>query len=348
MSTTISDVNPLSISKFNAKALINRTNLMTLSRCLESTNLVDNLKAMFTDKAQFINSIKWYPINYSSWLNVENGPIPLTLGGITPTITEGGTTLNVGVDIISSIKKARLVASIEIPESYQSYLDYEPYTSGQIYLPFLGTYALPIKDCMGDLLDVYYAIDFDTGIATAYVLSGTRKGQQIERLILMASGKIGIDIPIGSTNASEIARKNFENGAKLVASSVAIAGGFATGNLVGGLVATKGVELAISSGVNAVVSQQKHYQRGSLTGGQDALIAPTNVVVTLYRPLVAISSDFYYNKLKGRPLGISAVINDMVGTGFTIIEEVHLKNFTTALKSEVEEIESLLHEGVIL
>lgn len=42
---------------------------------------------------------------------------------------------------------------------HDSYLDYEPYTQINVYLPFIGTYALPVSDVMGGILSLEYYQD---------------------------------------------------------------------------------------------------------------------------------------------------------------------------------------------
>lgn len=333
----------LTVQSFNTKAIL-PYGTGQLAPALLNTNFFDNVKDLFADKAQFINSIKWYPFDLSNFMDIADSLSDLTLGGTTP--KWGGTvTYPVKIKAVSNILTYVRIASLDIPRLYENFLDYEPYTNAQIYLPYLGFYALPIKDCMGRTIRVYYSIDFDTGQCTAYVQTTGADG----RVIFTASGKIGIDIPVGSENASAIAQKNFENSVKLLASGLAIGGGIMSGNLAGSLLAVKGAETALSTGVNFVTDNQKHYQRGTLSGGQDALPSPTNVYVVIYRPKINATFKTNINefaKLKGRPLGQVKTLSNL--TGFTTVEEIHLEGFGDALKTEVDEIESLLHEGVIL
>lgn len=348
MSMKVSTGNSLPIQDFNCKAILVNDNdestVNLFADSLHNTNLFDNLKALFTSKSQYVNSLRWYPFDLSQFMSISSTASDLTLGGVEA--KWGGTvTYNVKCKRVNSIVRAVKIATIHISRYYQDFMDYEPYTTAQIYLPYLGFYAFPLKDCVGDDIDVYYSIDFDTGMATAYVEShaGT---SGTDRVILMASGKIGIDIPIGGDNSNEIAKDVFNNSVKLLASGIAIAGGVTAGKVAGGIIAGKGMETALSSGVNFVTGQQVHYQRGSLTGGQDALPSPTDIYIVYHRPMRAVLDMNLYAKTKGRPLSDMRTLSFL--TGFTKVEEIHLEGFTMALKSEVDEIESLLHEGVIL
>ena len=337
MGRTINTGNSLTIQEFNKKAVL-PYGTPQLASSLLNTNFFDNVKDLFTDKAQFVNSIKWYPFALSNFLTIDATESDLELGGTTPT-WGGVQTYPVKIKKVTAILTHVLIASVVIDTEFDNFMDYEPYTTAQIYLPYLGFYALPIKDCMGRTVNVYYSIDFDTGQATAYL-------ETDNRVIMTVSGKIGIDIPLGSGNASEIARKNFENSVKILASGLAIGGGIMTGNLAGSLLAVKGGETAITSGVNFITDNQRHYQRGTLSGGQDILPSPTSVYVVIYRPQPNDVDITEYCHIKGKPLGETRQLSEL--EGFTTVEEIHLEGFTDALKSEIDEIESLLHQGVIL
>ena len=353
MSNQVTVGSSLTVSKFNKLAVLDATGVDNLGSSLNNSNFVDNLVKAFTSQSQYINSLRWYPFDLSNFMTVASEESNLTLGG--HEAKWGGTvTYNTKCKLVDSdsVLRAVLVGVIDVDSYYGDFLDYEPYTTGQIYLPYLGFYALPLKDCMGKRLYVYYAVDFDTGMATAYVEVDDDYTVN-DRVILTASGKIGIDIPIGQTNANEIAKSNFENSVKIVASGLAIGGGvyanrMAGKSVAGGLIAMKGVETAMSSGVNFVTSQQQHYSRGSMSGGRDMICSPTNIYIVLYRPKSIYDGNelLSYAKLKGRPCGNVYTLSEL--TGFTTVNEVHLEGFNHALSSELEEIESLLHQGVIL
>lgn len=81
----------------------------------------------------------------------------------------------------------------EFKEYYGSFMDYEPYTSISIFLPFIGWRDIGTTEVMGNKLKVHYIIDFNTGGCTAYLTinNGTN-----EFLYSTYSGTIGIDLPL--------------------------------------------------------------------------------------------------------------------------------------------------------
>lgn len=82
-----------------------------------------------------------------------------------------------------------------------SFADYEPYVSMELYIPFCGTVQLHPQDILGRKLSVKLIMDYTTGTATAFVLSG-------DLAIETITGTLGVDIPVsgiqGYTTASQL------------------------------------------------------------------------------------------------------------------------------------------------
>lgn len=64
------------------------------------------------------------------------------------------------------------LGSIQIKEFYGSYLDYSPYTSASIYLPFIGSRDLPIDQIMGKTVNIKYIFDNYNGNCVAKIYAG--------------------------------------------------------------------------------------------------------------------------------------------------------------------------------
>ena len=81
-----------------------------------------------------------------------------------------------------------------LPLFENSFLDYEPYTHFELYVPFCGTVSLEPADILGRQLSVKLAADFSTGTCTAYILSD-------DLVIKTINGQIAIDIPVSGIQA---------------------------------------------------------------------------------------------------------------------------------------------------
>lgn len=83
------------------------------------------------------------------------------------------------------------------PRFGNSFLDYVPYTTLDLYIPFCGTIQLDPNDVMGHTLDVQLLIDYTTGNCDAFV--------SCDNLVIeTTSGSIAIDIPVTGTESATV------------------------------------------------------------------------------------------------------------------------------------------------
>lgn len=83
------------------------------------------------------------------------------------------------------------------PKFGNSFLDYNPYTVYQLYIPFCGTTDLNPSEFIGKTLSVRMIIDFTTGTCTAYILAN---GLAIKTL----NGSCAIDVPVTGTESATV------------------------------------------------------------------------------------------------------------------------------------------------
>lgn len=83
------------------------------------------------------------------------------------------------------------------PRFGNSFLDYAPYTTLDLYIPFCGTIQLDPNDVMGHILDVQLLIDYTTGNCDAFI--------SCDNLVIeTTSGNIAIDIPVTGTESATV------------------------------------------------------------------------------------------------------------------------------------------------
>lgn len=83
------------------------------------------------------------------------------------------------------------------PRFGNSFLDYSPYTTYELYIPFCGTLSLNSNDIVGHTLDVQLLIDYTTGNCDAFV--------SVNNLVIETlSGSLAIDIPVTGTESATV------------------------------------------------------------------------------------------------------------------------------------------------
>lgn len=232
---------------------------------------------------------------------------------------------NIGTGISLSVASSQFVevdcGSIDVNEYWGAYLDYEPYTQAQIFLPYIGTRPISVDDIMGKTVRVVYHVDILTGACCCFVKCG-------ESVLYTYNGQCSIPIPITSANYTSVV-----NGVISVAASV------------GSLVATGGASAptAIPAIATSVVNQMKPQieKSGSISGSAGVLNMQIPYLI-LIRPRQALPSR--QNEFIGYPSLITVQLTEL--SGYTEVQSIHLENIP-ATQEELAEIQSLLEGGVI-
>ena len=234
--------------------------------------------------------------------------------------------------------------SINVKEFWGAYLDYEPYTKAEIYLPYIGTHPISIDDIMGKTVAIKYHVDLVSGSCTAYVKCGNS-------VLYSFIGQCSSSIPINGNDWT-----NVINGVLSIATAI------------GSMVATGGSSAPMSA--NATPQQIEHAEKmhraamirqggavastavnvlkpsigksGSMSG-TGGLMAIQKPYLILTRPKQAVPGS--QNHYMGYPSFITSILSSV--SGYTEVEEVHLDNIP-ATDIEISEIEDLLKGGVYL
>ena len=187
-------------------------------------------------------SLKKFPLQ-----NVPSiiGPAYIQLGSKTTSILASPLAKSCGVYYFTFSRGADTSL---VPHYNKSFLDYEPYTTAKITIPFCGTVQIPVcylYDKGG--VQVALVIDFISGACTGYVIVG---GVTIDSV----SGNCAISLPLSGIQSATLdsqihsvamAREKQQTtlGTGLIAGAVAIGIGIATGGVataIGGAAAVIG------------------------------------------------------------------------------------------------------------
>ena len=212
--------------------------------------------------------------------------------------------------------------SINVNEFWGAYLDFEPYTKAEIYLPYCGTHPLSVDDIMGKTVAVKYHVDILSGACCAYVKCG---GNVLYSFI----GQCASSIPITGGDWT-----NMING--VLSAAVSIGTMVATG----GMSAPLAVAGVASTAVNGFKPSIEKSGAMSGTGGMLAIQKP---YLILTRPKQALPGN--QNGFIGYPSFVTSSLGDL--SGYTEIESIHLQG-VPATGEELAEIEQMLKMGVIL
>ncbi len=263
-----------------------------------------------------------------------NDPMDIFLGlSILPVSIPDGGRIEVGIGLIGTgvfmTKAATQWVTLdcgykEIPNYTHSYLDYDPYTSVEIYLPFVGSRTLKADEVMGKTLHVTYKIDILSGACAVWVDSGNTN-------LYVFMGQCAMSVPVASGDWT-----NVINGV------LSVVGGAAGGAVKGGVGGAIAGGVAAASSV-AVTDGKISVDRSGAISSAGGFRAPKKPYLVISSPNVCKPAN--QNTYEGYPLYVTYKIGDL--SGFTQIELTNLSNIP-ATDGELAEIKQLLLSGVIL
>lgn len=291
------------------------SNMNSLASYLWSNNFdVDNFKKLFQNPMEAILGFSALPFQISA--------------GSSQSVKLGNIDTGVSMPVVANQYKTIDCGSISIGEYWGSYLDYNPHTQIDIFLPYVGTHQLDTDEVMGHTVSVSYKIDVLTGGCIAFVkVDGSVRYQ--------FSGSCAVQLPINALNFNSVITGAISIG---VASIGAIASGGLSAPVSAGLMAG-----TIASTANNVTSMKTHVEKSGAIGGSAGIMGVQKPYITIKRPNPCI--PYGQNEVQGYPSFTYVSLGSL--SGFTRVSDIFLDN-VDATDAEKDEIMSLLKGGVIL
>ena len=248
------------------------------------------------------------------------------------------------------------LGSYHFTGKFGNYLDYKPYTSIQLYLPFSGIVDIDPQDVMGGTLSLSCVIDFATGDLVYYAKVNN---DGVNKTIYQWNGNCAYELPVSAEDYSRRLsgalagamggvkigalnnKEGFSSGARLVKSyfmdkaAIEIYGP-ATGaaGIAGALVGASVGATVGSLMVNPFTSIGNVSNNNGFGG-----IKEPYLIIRVPKPV------FIPKNQLGKPLNAVRTLNNC--HGFTQVDNIHL-SIPGATKYEIEYIDNLLKTGVIL
>ena len=285
-----------------------------------------------TGKTGLINnviSLKSYVVPTSAFLSAgSTTPAPITLNGVTvlesaPKIVAHAMKYHIG-DYTINGRYGNL--------SNPHFLDKNPYTIIELYIPFCGIVTLPDK-CMYNTISVDLLSDLFSGGCIAVVKCNGA-------IVAEKSGIIGYDIPLSAINNAELSHALLNNVLKSVDIGVNTISSGATGN-VGGILS------GAMSGANNMLSMyhtanQNYTSIVGNSGSKSEYALPPQCYVKINTKIAKYPDNYLYTV--GKPCCKTKKLSDC--KGFTVCENVNINISATATEKQM--IKQLLETGVYI
>lgn len=263
--------------------------------------------------------------------------IGLYLTRFAPTVTASTTIKFAGVStgataaIINNEFQQLDCGYLDIPNASKSHLDYSPFSSAVIYLPYIGYRDLNIDEVMGSRLYVKYNIDLVTGSCTAFIKVVRAKRMSgdanITATLYEFQGNCFVQCPLSSKDSS---------GTIQALSQFAGAVGSAAGGNVGG---------TIGGMVSAISTEKVGVNRNGSPASNYGYSSHQKPFVILQRPINHVPTNF--EKFEGWTSNMRRRIGSL--KGYTEIDNNTLwTDNMSCTQEEADEIRELFNNGVYL
>lgn len=301
---------------------VSENTLKNLSQFLWSTDFTTMLTTIGTNPKDCIISITAYPFTVQS---KEENQSDIILGNVLARIS--------GQSIkgykLTDFKEEFDFGSVDVPHIHESYLDYKPYTSAYIYLPYIGTVPIDVNLIMGKSVHIKYFVEYMSGTCLVEIYASDSLSFN-DTLILQTSGNIGMQLPV--TSADHSALVSALTNAVTGAISGAFHGG-SSGALAGG---TMGAIGGLLSGETAI-------SVGGCAGNTGFLGVQKPFIVLTYCETTTYMNTKTYKHNIGRPTKTSRKLSAYLGD-YVELEAFNLKGINI-LDDEKAELAEILQSG---
>lgn len=308
---------------------IKPTDIIKLKEFLFSQTFFDNIQRLWENPGEYIVDLTYYPLLPAA-LGMAGEPEQIPIGNILSNVT--------GLIYPENGAQYHYMGSYHVEPYYNSYLDYSPYTSMSIYLPYIGIRPLDTSRITGHTLNVAYTFDFGTRQVTAHLGLDGMGGGDLGNALDSFTGSFGVTFPLSGSQNNQVALNVLQQTSQVITSAGALAGGIATGNAAAALGGALGLVSSPAAG-----KQLNPETYGTLTPTA-GLYAPQVPYLIINRPITA-EPGAWADEM-GYSAGYSGKVSEF--SGFLECKNANIPASGTMTEIEQKEIQTLLNGGVYI
>lgn len=207
--------------------------------------------------------------------------------------------------------------TVNLSEYFGNVFDYSPYTTVNIYLPFVGIVQLDTADVMRSKINVEYGVDVFTGDCLA-TIRVEREGSNA--ILYSYPGNCAVRYPISSGSYMSI-----------------------LGTVAGTAAAIYTGSMGAFGAVKGLFGNRPTVQHGGSFTGNSGATGPKKPYLIVSRPNAELASNF--NAIEGFPTNYTTNIGNC--EGFIRVKECHLSGIN-ATDDELDMIDQILKDGIIV
>lgn len=239
-----------------------------------------------------------------------------------------------------------IVGQYKVPRVTETFYDFNPYSTYELYIPFCGWIGLP-DTVAGRNIRVYMDFDVATMSCKAYVMVEMEDGSG-DTICGEITGSFGAPCPVQVIEGGLYKQA-------MINSGLQIASGVVSGLMGGAFGGPVGASMLATGGMNAVQGLASAYMAGNTNYGQtigragdtSGLCGGHYCYIKITHPVIdEVVDTETFGHTTGYPCYMESELSALAGTGFTVCLNPHVH--VNCTQNEKDEIKRLLESGVIL
>ena len=224
----------------------------------------------------------------------------------------------------------RSIGTYKIEKKYNSFLDYEPFTTAEIYVPMCGRANLPLNYIMGKSIIVYFASDIENGGCKAIV--------KCDEISAELSGTFSEDVSLTAENSGMRRLEMAYAGAGILASAVGAVASAGTGD-------STGIAYSAINGVKSLIdfASVNNGNYSVIKGESTPKVNFNNVskcYIKISRPIIELPEN--YGKVHGFVVNKKFNLSNL--SGYTICGNVEVDGLSCT-ENEKETLKGIMESG---
>lgn len=299
------------VNVFNRTFAVNNTSVTALADFLWNADetkfdeIIKGLGLMGENPMNGLIDLRLYPFDVATKNNVTSAQ----------SIVIGRTDTGVnGIKLTGDVNALIDLGSCSFFQKFKNFLDYEPYTTAQLYIPYIGVIPVSTAEFMGHNISVKMIVDYITGACTAIVYKD-------DIPFIYRNGVIGVSIPMTGTDSASYSNSIISSAINTVTQGGNAVADFAGKNIASGISNALG---AVGSAYSAF-STPVQYQSAGASSPSVATWQPQNCYFIIDRPVENVPSN--YGRTIGYACEETGTLNSF--TGFTIVSNPEISFKTT-------------------
>mgnify|MGYP006902870836 FL=1 len=311
---------------FNTFYAMNENQLKSLANNLWTADdtkfeeILQGLKLMGENPMNAIISLNLFPFSIP----------PLAETAIDEEIKIGRVLMGCNGTKVKNIDSVIDLGSIKLRNYFDNFLNYEPYSTAFLYIPYCNTIQISLNDFIGKTISIKLIVDYMTGACTAVVFADGIP-------IVYKNGVIAQSISVTGTDSATTASNVINSTLNQITNFSSFTAGALSGNVAG--VVTSGVNI-LGKSLDYSAERTIYQSQGASSSGIESFL-PQKPYFVINLPKYNLDSSF--GQYHGYKTDFYSFINDL--TGYVETDTPILSNILCT-DDEKTEIQNLLMSGV--